>query len=137
MAYDDLMRVAMETVRTRTQSDLEDVHDQVLPAGVEVRSVHVPVQRNQGFPPSSPTQLEQEEDESVEEELPIKQRAVVFIDVFDYSEVMQENNSRYDDLVFQLFFRDKLRKEDIDMVLEQPDDLQKNVLIGYIKKFKE
>ena len=39
MVYDDLMRKAMETVRTRTQSDLSDVHSQSLPVGVPVHSI--------------------------------------------------------------------------------------------------
>ena len=66
MAYDDLMRMAMEQVRTRTQSDLSDVHSQSLPAGVPVHSIAtdeeddlpplepITTQSNQGYPPSLP-----------------------------------------------------------------------------------
>ena len=37
------------------RSDLGDVHHQSLPAGVEVHSMDVPVQSNQGYPPPLPT----------------------------------------------------------------------------------
>ena len=47
LAYDDLMRVSMEKVRSRTHSDLDDVHSQTLPAVVEFHSMDVPIQSNQ------------------------------------------------------------------------------------------
>ena len=83
MAYDDLMRKAMETVRTRTQSDLDSVHAQSLPEGVEVHNMAtdddlppletIPQSTNLGYPkplptpPPQPTQAEADDTQKVME----------------------------------------------------------------------
>ena len=131
------------------KNDLSDVHGQVLPAGVPVHSMDAPVQSNQGYPPSlrqSPNEAtaslpapppQAEESEEDEEILSYGQRTVMFIDDFDYNKVMENNDIKYDDLMFQLFFRDKLREEDINMVLEQSNDIQKKIyLLGRLRSLK-
>ena len=120
MAYADLMRVAMEQVRRGTQRDLEDVHDQVLPAGVEVRSIHVPVSSNQGFPPSSPAPPSQTEDSEDEEELTALEQKVVFTDGFDTGAVFNDDNINYRGLMLQLHVRGSLTEETIDLLNKIP-----------------
>ena len=101
MAYDGLMRVATEQMGTRT-SDLSDVHDQVLPADAEGRSMVVPVQSNRGYAPSLPAPPPQDSEECQEQaELTALEQKVVFTSGFDPSTVMEDADVNNCGLVFQ------------------------------------
>ena len=101
MAYDDFMRVAMERVRSRTRSDLDDVHSQVLPAGVEVKSMDNPVQST-SLPPSPQ-----------EEELSALEQTVGFTHGVDPDELFHHDSIHCQGLMFQLYVRDFLTEATI------------------------
>ena len=96
MANDDLRRASMEQVRHRTQSDLEDVHSRVLPASVEVRSMDIPVQSNQGFPPSLPKAAQQEQQtEEDDDEITALEQKVSFTTEYDPNAVAENPDMTY------------------------------------------
>ena len=149
MAYDDLMRMAMEQVRTRTQSDLSDVHSQTLPAGVPVHSIAtdeeddlpplepITTQSNQGYPPSLPAPP-QVEDEEEEEKLTALEQKVAFTSGFDSDKVMEDDSINYKGLMFQLHVRDLLNPGIIEMLNKTPtDQKKKKVLVTLIEALKE
>ena len=71
--YREQVRKQQVEISQMAKNDLTDVHAQQLPEGVPVHSMDVPVQSNQGFPPSlppppsQPTQAEADDTQKVME----------------------------------------------------------------------
>ena len=65
--YREQVRNQQFEIRQMASNDLSDVHSQVLPAGVPVHSMDVPVKSNQGYPPSLPAPPQQQEARNTED----------------------------------------------------------------------
>ena len=118
------------------KSDLDDVHHQSLPAGVEVHSMDVPAQSNQGYPLPLPAPPQAEHEE--EEELTALEQKVVFTDGFDPDKVFNDDNINYRGLMFQLHVRDLLTEETIELLNKIPTDKKKKqYLVSLMEGLKE
>ena len=119
------------------KSDLDDVHHQSLPAGVEVHSMDVPVQSNQGYPPSLPSPP-QAEDSEEDEEITALEQKVAYTQGFDPDQVFKDDSVTYRGLMFQLFVRDLLTDEMVDLLNKLPtDQRKKQYLVSIIEGHKE
>ena len=119
------------------KSDLDDVHHQSLPAGVEVHSMDVPVQSNQGYPPSLPAPP-QAEDSEEDEEITALEQKVAYTQGFDPDKVLNDDSVNYRGLMFQLFVRDLLTDEMVDLLNKLPSDQKKKqYLVSIIEGHKE
>ena len=120
------------------KSDLDDVHHQSLPAGVEVHSMDVPVQSNQGYPPSLPAPP-QAEDSEEEEEITALEQKVAFTHDYDHDQVLNDDSVTYRGLMFQLFVRDLFTDEMVGILNQLPTDQRKkqylaSIIQGHIEK---
>ena len=119
------------------KSDLDDVHHQSLPAGVEVHSMDAPVQSNQGYPPSLPAPP-QAEDSEEDEEITALEQKVAYTQGFDPDKVLNDDSVTYRGLMFQLFVRDLLSDEMVDLLNKLPtDQKKKQYLVSIIEGHKE
>ena len=114
------------------KSDLDDVHHQSLPAGVEVHSMDVPVQSNQGYPPSLPAPP-QAEDSEEDEEITALEQKVAYTHSFDPDQVFNDDSVNYRGLMFQLFVRDLFTDEMVDILNQLPDQRKKQYLVSIIQ----
>ena len=120
------------------KNDLSDVHGQVLPAGVPVHSMDVPVQSNQGYPPSLPAPPQAEDEEEEDEKLTALEQKVVFTDGFDPDEVFNDDSINYRGLMFQLHVRDLLTEETLELLNKIPTDKKKKqYLVSLMEGLKE
>ena len=104
------------------KEDLDDVHHQSLPAGVEVHSMDVPT----------------ENDDESEEEVTALEQKVAYIHGFDPEKVFNDDSVTYRGLMFQLFVRDLLTDEMVDLLNKIPtDQKKKQYLISIIEGHKE
>ena len=61
-------------------------------------------------------------------------KTVLFTNSFDFQKILTDTNVTYEDLVFQLFFRNKYSDTVKRAVEEQPNDITKKIyLLGIIK----
>ena len=129
--YREQVRNQQFEISQMAKNDLIDVHSQVLPAGVPVHSMDVPVKSNQGYPPSLPAPPQQpiQEEEEEDEELTALEQKVVFTDGFDPDEVLNDDSINYRGLMFQLYVRDLLNDEMIEMIKKTPTDERKKQLL--------
>ena len=135
LAYDDLMRVAMEKVRSRTQSDLSEVHSQNLPAGVPVHSIAT--DEEDDLPPLVNIEEGEEEDDfeddpelipaSEDETTKAPGQARRHKETIDYSTKItkwQDKSVQEDDIRFQLYLRG------IELTPEQEEEIAKLKIKG-------
>ena len=129
--YREQVRNQQFEISQMAKNDLIDVHSQVLPAGVPVHSMDVPVKSNQGYPPSLPPPPQQpiQEEEEEDEELTALEQKVVFTDGFDPDKVLNDDSINYRGLMFQLYVRDLLNDEMIEMIKKTPTDERKKQLL--------
>ena len=74
-----------------------------------------------------------EEQEEIDN-LPQNQKTVLFTNSSDFQQILTNNNITHEDLIFQLFFRDKYNDTVKRAVEEQPNDISKKIfLLGIIK----
>ena len=75
-----------------------------------------------------------EEDREAIDDLPQNQKTVLFTNSFHFQNILTNNSITPEDLIFQLFFRDKYTNEIKEKVEEQPNDInQKIFLLGIIR----
>ena len=104
------------------KEDLDDVHHQSLPAGVEVHSMDVPT----------------ENDDESEEEVTALEKKVAYTHGFDPEKVFNDDSVTYRGLMFQLFVRDLLTDEMVDLLNKLPtDQKKKQYLVSIIEGHKE
>ena len=128
--YREQVRNQQFEISQMAKNDLIDVHSQVLPAGVPVHSMDVPVKSNQGYPPSLPAPPQQPiQEEEEDEELTALEQKVVFTDGFDPDKVLNDDSINYRGLMFQLYVRDLLNDEMIEMIKKTPTDEKKKILM--------
>ena len=124
---DDALRRVKDLAEQRrhvedAKEDLDDVHHQSLPAGVEVHSMDVPT----------------ENDDESEEEVTALEQKVAYTHGFDPDKVLNDNSVTYRGLMFQLFVRDLLTDEMVDLLNKIPtDQKKKQYLISIIEGHKE
>ena len=143
--YREQVRNQQFEISQMAKNDLSDVHSQVLPAGVPVHSMDVPVKSNQGYPPSLPPppqqpiqEEEEKEQEEEDEELTALEQKVVFTDGFNPDEVFEDDSINYRGLMFQLHVRDLLEPETIKLLNKIPtDQKKKQYLVSLIEGLKE
>ena len=106
------------------KSDLDDVHHQSLPAGVEVHSMDVPA--------------ENDDDNEEEAEITALEQKVAYTRGFDPDQVFNDDSVTYRGLMFQLFVRDLLTDEMVDLLNKLPtDQKKKQYLVSIIEGHKE
>ena len=133
--YREKVRNQQFEISQMAKNDLSDVHSQVLPAGVPVHSMDVPVKSNQGYPPSLPPPPQQpiQEEEEEDEELTALEQKVVFTDGFDPDKVLNDDSINYRGLMFQLYVRDLLNDKMIEMLKKTPtDEKKKQLLVSFM-----
>ena len=124
---DDALRRVKELAEQRrhvedAKEDLDDVHHQSLPAGVEVHSMDTP----------------EENDDESEEEVTALEQKVAYTHGFDPEKVFNDDSVTYRGLMFQLFVRDLLTDEMVDLLNKIPtDQKKKQYLISIIEGHKE
>ena len=120
------------------RSDLDDVHHQSLPAGVEVHSMDTPAQSNQGYPPSLPPPPPQEEEEDEEEDAGDLTNRFGLIGDFNPDKLYDDQNIKSTGLMFQLFVRGLLSDEMIELTDRLPnEEKKKRYLVSIIEGLKE
>ena len=131
--YRESVRQQQFEMSEMAKNDLSDVHSQSLPAGVPVHSMDVPVTSNQGYPPPLPPPPPQEEEE--EEDI-IDEFGVTGGFVPD--RIMNSQDMKSTGLMFQLFARDLLTDEMIELTDRLPDEQKKKqYLVLIIEGLKE
>ena len=134
--YREQVRKQQFEISQMAKNDLSDVYGQVLPAGVTVHSMDAPVQSNQGYPPSLPPPPQAEEED--EEELTALEQKVTFTRGFDPDEVFNDDSINYRGLMFQLYVRDLLTEETIELLNKIPTDKKKKqYLVSLMEGLKE
>ena len=74
-----------------------------------------------------------EEREAIDD-LPQNQKTVLFTNSFDFQKILTDNTITHEDLIFQLFFRNKYSNDIKSGMEEQPNDITKKIyLLGIIK----
>ena len=107
------------------KSDLDDVHHQSLPAGVEVHSMDVPAEND-------------DDSEEEEAEITALEQKVAYTRGFDPDQVFNDDSVTYRGLMFQLFVRDLLTDEMVDLLNKLPtDQKKKQYLVSIIEGHKE
>ena len=126
-AHQRQQQQAQTSATSGTRSDLDEAHSQSLPIGINVEE--------EDMPPLEPIQQEDSEEELIpaDDDIPSYQKGVFNFNN-DAKKVLTNNEIDYDDLMFQLFYRDKLTDEIIKSVQEEPNNISKKfLLVGIIQ----
>ena len=134
-AHNQRMKEARERAVSSASSDLADVHSQSLPAGVPVHSMASDV-ASDTMPDLEP--VDGADEESQEEDGGNLMNKVGLVGDFNPDNLLDNQNIKSTGLMFQLFVRDLLSDEMIDLVDRLPtEQKKKQYLVSSIEGLKE
>ena len=130
------MQQARDRAISSVSSDLDDVHRQTLPAGVPVHSMATDA--SDEMPELVPIENENEDDEVEEEDEGSLANKIGLVGDFDADNLLDNQGVKSTGLMFQLFVRDLLSDEMIELTDRLPNEQKKKqYLVSIIEGLKE